>query len=101
MSKYRNSSHNDHGLTYDSDGSGQLYGMQEFAPEKEPPVFREMLLDWQLNLGMAGQLQNLNSPEQMLSFLGVGNGSGITPQMRQDWLDMQLGVATPESRQTG
>jgi hypothetical protein len=86
----RRNTHRDHGLDYsrDSDGGGSLHGahMGRGDPDADNyQNFNELLLDWQLQLG-------IGKPEGMLAFLGCNGKEGLTAK---DWQDMALGVAAP------
>lgn len=83
-------SRSDHGFDFsrDSDSEGGLHGahMGRGDPDGETFLnFNELLLDWQLHLGMG-------KPEEMLTFLGLNGNGGLTAK---DWQDMVLGVAAP------
>src|SRR5687768_8198568 len=81
----------DHHLDYAEDGSGKshLDGIQVrrgAASDREQFSFRDILLDWQLQMDMG-------SPAEMMQFLGLApeNNSGFD----EGWQDIFLGKAAP------
>jgi hypothetical protein len=82
----------DHHLDYEENGAGDSglkglrYGYTD--SDREYFAFREIILDWQMHLG-------IGSPKEMLAFLGNSRHES-SPQMEKDWQDILLGTAAPD-----